>query len=181
MIVSFAKKEHIEDPKRIVQLGATVGSIDANDFSNRICSNGYFRTQHTSRLVHEFMSGIEVVKFNEETPPLTEAMLPSDIRLKVEVLKIYTYKTVIMSPRLQIAEFRGYDIVQDIFQALTDDEKKGYNLLPQDFRDLYDGFKDEALKRRVVCDFIAGMTDRYAVEFYSRLKSENPQTIFKPF
>jgi dGTPase len=35
-------------------------------------------------------------------------------------------------------------------------------------------------KARVLCDFIAGMTDRCAVEFYGRSRSENPQTIFKP-
>ena len=32
---------------------------------------------------------------------------------------------------------------------------------------------------RVLSDFIAGMTDRYAVEFYGRLHSDLPQTIFK--
>ena len=35
-------------------------------------------------------------------------------------------------------------------------------------------------KARVLCNFIAGMTDRYGVEFYGRSRSENPQTIFKP-
>lgn len=38
----------------------------------------------------------------------------------------------------------------------------------------------ELWHKRVICDFIAGMTDRYAMEFYGRLFSENPQTIFKP-
>jgi dGTPase len=33
----------------------------------------------------------------------------------------------------------------------------------------------------VICDFIAGMTDAYAIDFYARLKSENARTIFKPF
>ncbi len=32
---------------------------------------------------------------------------------------------------------------------------------------------------RVICDFVAGMTDRYAAEFYERLYGGN-QTIFKP-
>ncbi|MGA9726232.1 MAG: hypothetical protein WBE80_09245 [Methylocella sp.] len=39
---------------------------------------------------------------------------------------------------------------------------------------------NDAAKKRVVCDFIAGMTDRYAVEFYSRIFSDSPQSIFKP-
>ena len=36
---------------------------------------------------------------------------------------------------------------------------------------MYLGLKEPHEKQRVVCDFIAGMTDRYAVQFYSRLFS----------
>ena len=60
-------------------------------------------------------------------------------------------------------------------------EKKGYMLLPEDFKAIYEAVKGVANKRRVICDFIAGMTDQYALEFYGRLTSENPETIFKPF
>ncbi|MBQ7706751.1 MAG: hypothetical protein IJT72_03105, partial [Lachnospiraceae bacterium] len=52
--------------------------------------------------------------------------------------------------------------------------------LPEDYRKLYMLKTDDSWHSRVVCDFIAGMTDRYALEFYGRLFSENPQTIFKP-
>jgi putative thiamine transport system substrate-binding protein len=34
--------------------------------------------------------------------------------------------------------------------------------------------------KRLICDFVAGMTDQYAVEFYSRMK-ESGASIFKPF
>jgi dGTPase len=34
--------------------------------------------------------------------------------------------------------------------------------------------------KRVICDFIAGMTDRYAVQFYGRLFGTNPESIFAP-
>ena len=127
--------------------------------------------------------GIEV-KLNKELPALSGVTLRRKVQKKVEVLKNYTYEAVIMSPRLKVTEYRGYDIVTEIFKALTSTlqgDFKGYTLLPDDFQILYEGFTGEALKKRVICDFIAGMTDRYAVEFYSRLKSENPQTIFKPF
>jgi dGTPase len=53
--------------------------------------------------------------------------------------------------------------------------------MPDDFRHLYEGFDDELKRKRVICDFISGMTDRYAVEFYGRIFSENPQSIFKEF
>lgn len=152
----------------------------AFDLSKRICSNGYLRTRLTSALVGKFMSGVEV-EVNSDCPILSKVRLTPETRKSVEILKTFTFHSVIESPRVKIAEFRGYDIVQEIFTDLVNNDRKGYNLLPEDFRMLYDSFKDKALKMRVVSDFIAGMTDRYAVEFYARLKSENPQTIFKPF
>lgn len=56
----------------------------------------------------------------------------------------------------------------------------GSILMPEDYQLLYKEFTEDVDKKRLVCDFIAGMTDRYAIEFYGRLFSENPQSIFKP-
>jgi len=177
-VIEFASNKKINRLDDLIPLLAT----HAFDLSNRICCDGYFRTKHTSKLVHEFMSGIDI-QLNKNIPPLSIVTLKPDIRKRVEVLKNYTYEAVIMSPRLKVTEYRGYEIVREIFKALTTTvgSFKGYRLLPDDFQMLYEGFSDKALKYRVICDFIAGMTDRYAVEFYARLKSENPQTIFKPF
>jgi dGTPase len=52
-------------------------------------------------------------------------------------------------------------------------------LLPDDVQDMYERLQDTDSKKRVICDFVAGMTDRYAVEFYSRLR-ETGASIFKP-
>ena len=62
---------------------------------------------------------------------------------------------------------------------MSDEEKDGFRLLPDDYQGVFLSISDDE-KERVICDFIAGMTDRYALEFYGRLTSENPQTIFKP-
>ncbi|HVT57373.1 MAG TPA: hypothetical protein VHR45_03150 [Thermoanaerobaculia bacterium] len=56
---------------------------------------------------------------------------------------------------------------------------ESYPLLPDDFGDRYEQADDDQ-KPRVICDFIAGMTDRYAVEFYARLTSDAFYTMFKP-
>ena len=177
-VIEFASDKNINSLDDLIPFLATY----AFDFSNRLCCDGYFRTKHTSKLVHEFMCGVSL-DLNAEIPAISKVFLNHDIGKRVEVLKNYTYEAVIMSPRLKVTEYRGYEIVCEIFKALTTSlgKFKGYKLLPDDFQMLYEGFSDKALKNRVVCDFIAGMTDRYAVEFYARLKSENPQTIFKPF
>lgn len=149
------------------------------EWSRRLASDGYFRSKFTSGLVKEFLDGIEV-EYNEEFPALSTVRLETLTRVFVEILKHFTYQQVIMSPRLRVVHYRGKGIVTALFEALMEDD--GHQLMPDDFRLCYEQAPNDGCTReRVVCDFIAGMTDRYAVEFYARLKSENPQTIFKPF
>ena len=139
--------------------------------------NGYSRTSATSELVDNFINGVEV-EINSEIPALSRVYLNKDTREKVEVLKHFVYESLILSPRLKIVEQRGYEIVSKIFQTLVN--KDGPDLLPDDYKYLYHNINPRE-KYRIICDFVAGMTDRYAIEFYGRLTSENPETIFKPF
>ena len=88
-----------------------------------------------------------------------------DIRLKIEALKHLTYLSMIMSPRLKVVEHRGEEIVKKLFETLS----RNHNLLPQDVKTVVELLKKEEEQKRAICDFVAGMTDRYAVEFYNRL------------
>ncbi|KVZ02982.1 hypothetical protein WL11_16770 [Burkholderia ubonensis] len=102
--------------------------------------------------------------------------------MKVEVLKHLTFEALTMSPRLRLVEYRGRDVVRTIFDALASDA--GYMLLPDDWRTKYLALSgdDVSSRKRVVCDFVAAMTDRYAVEFYARLTSiDSELSFFKPF
>ncbi|NLM79027.1 MAG: deoxyguanosinetriphosphate triphosphohydrolase, partial [Ruminococcaceae bacterium] len=96
----------------------------------------------------------------------------------VNILKHFAFIALINSSRVKVAENRGQEIVEKIFQKLSSDN--GYKLLPEDFQSNFFLLKNEMDPKRLICDFIAGMTDRYALEFYGRLYSENPQSIFKP-
>lgn len=152
--------------------------IDSYEASKKIASDGYLRTKFTSLLVNTFMNGIEVT-LNKDYPALSKVSLNKTVAYQVNVLKHFAYVALINSSKLKIAEFRGYDIVKSIFDTLSNYNREGYRLLPEDFQYLYHSV-NEADRNRIICDFIAGMTDRYALEFYCRLFSENPQTIFKP-
>ncbi|OWJ63972.1 dGTP triphosphohydrolase [Inquilinus limosus] len=146
--------------------------------SRDIAESGYLRTELTTELVGEFINGV-TVEINNQYPSLSKIILDSKVHRKVETLKNYTYEATIFSTRLKVAEFRGYEVVSKIFDALSG--SKGYLLMPDDVRALWSKFESNASARmRVICDFVAGMTDRYALEFYARLHSDNPQSIFKP-
>jgi dGTPase len=145
--------------------------------SKRTAEDGHFRTAFTSALVNQFIDGVTLIP-NASYPMLSVVKLDDDTRLKVEVLKRYTYHAITMSPRLRLVEYRGYEIVDTIFNALAKD--KGHHLLPQDAQERFRELADDQARSRLICDYVAGMTDRYAVEFYARIESVNPQTIFKP-
>lgn len=148
-----------------------------NNTAKQLANDGYLRSDFSSKLIGEFIRGIRF-KYNKDIPALSEVYLDEEVRKKVEVLKTYTFESQILSSRLKVAEFRGKEIVKSIFDVLSDDE--GWRLMPEDYQQLYHYFPTKTEKMRIICDFVAGMTDRYAIEFYGRLKSENPETIFKP-
>lgn len=142
--------------------------------SERLSRDAYLRASFTSRLIRLALEGIELT-LDKKRPALSKVRLHHDALMRVEVLKHFTYQATIQSNRVIVPQYRAKEIIYTIFDALTKDQR----LLPDDARNLYNRVTPDQ-KPRVVCDFIAGMTDKYAVEFFGRLRSENPQTIFKP-
>jgi dGTPase len=153
-------------------------SISTYAISKNTANNGYLRTQLTSELIFRFINGIKF-EWNADCPALSRVYLDDETRLLVEVLKVFSFEATIMSPRLRIIEARGYDIITTIFKTL--EKADGNLLLPDDFRAIYQSMPSDQGKKRVICDFIAGMTDKYAVEFYGRLTGETHRSIFTPF
>ena len=145
--------------------------------SRLLASNSYYRTRLISYLVGLFVRGVKI-KVNVDCPALSELEIAPRILEKIEVLKHFNYHSQILSPRLKVVEFNGKRVIEDLFKIFNSDE--GANLLPVETRDLYRAVKKHE-RHRVICDTIAGMTDRYAFEMYSRLTGDNSQTLFKPF
>ena len=87
------------------------------------------------------------------------------------------------SPRLKLIEYRGKQIIGDLFECF-DNDKDG-DLLPHDWRarvrSIQGSANGEEMRKRLICDFIGGMTDAYALDVYSRLKTTNPSALFRPF
>ena len=153
-------------------------AIATYESSLTISKDGYARNKLTTFLVDKFVKEIKY-KWRPKAPAFSEVYFSKNILPIVETLKNYTFIKLIQSSRLKVAEYRGRQIVKDLFRAL-DDGNNGSLLLPDDFREWRDAAPNDIEKKRVICDFIAGMTDSYAIEFYARLTSVNPQSIFKP-
>ncbi|MGX1412778.1 dGTP triphosphohydrolase [Bradyrhizobium elkanii] len=137
--------------------------------------DGYYRTRMTSDLVGEFVQGVSL-DVNPEIPALSKVIVNDKVRKKIESLKRYTFESHIETTRLKSFESRGKEIVRTVFKSL----EQNPSLLPSDWRTRYNAKeRDNDHRMRCISDFVAGMTDRYALEFFQRQKGGDPGTIFR--
>ena len=85
------------------------------------------------------------------------------------VLQGFLSREMYRSPQVLGIMERAQRVIRDLFTAYMSDEE----LLPQDWRD-GTPISDQSRYARQVCDFIAGMTDRYALEQHKRLFDLDP-------
>jgi dGTPase len=85
------------------------------------------------------------------------------------VLQQFLSQQMYRHPRVMDIMGRAQRVIDDLFSAYMNDEK----LLPKDWRDLA-GASEKRHTARHVCDFIAGMTDRYALDQHKRLFDLDP-------
>lgn len=75
-------------------------------------------------------------------------------------------RRVIKTPQVQTLEYRGQQLVVSLFEALAGDPDR---LLKDSFAREHGGANSREEKLRVICDYVAGMTDEYATRMYERL------------
>lgn len=83
---------------------------------------------------------------------------------------------VIKSPNVQHLEFKGQRIVIELFKALEMDPER---FLPENTLATYRQATDEESQKRVICDYIAGMTDEYAAKLYERIFCPHKGSVFE--
>lgn len=179
MFSSHINKDHYEEVGGIIDFSwqmRLANAVFTTSEINVIAEDSRMRSEFTSSLVGQFIDSVEF-NLNHENPALSSVSVPTKVKQKIETLKRFSYEATIRSSRLRLAEHRGRQIVKELFEALATDG--GHCLLPDDQLDLWNSAKDLQSRMRVICDFIAGMTDRYALEFHDRLYSNNPVSMFK--
>jgi dGTPase len=91
------------------------------------------------------------------------------MRENERVLKQFLSRSLYCHPRIEEIMDRARRVIRDLFHSHMNDPK----LLPADWCDA-PADASEARYARHVCDFIAGMTDRYALESHKRLFDLDP-------
>jgi dGTPase len=149
--------------------------------SKSLADNGYVRSQLTSWLIGRRIRKVEIFvpPQHKNNPALWQVRLEREAYIETEILKNLIFEMLIRSPGFQAARYKGQKILTEIWEALKDD--MGRELLPMDYRGLYEAAKGSAAKTRVLADFVAGMTDHYAVEFHRRLTSGDAPPVTQRF
>ena len=93
----------------------------------------------------------------------------AQMREKNRILQQFLSGRMYRHPRVASIMARAQRIIRDLFEAYMADPKQ----LPKDWRE--DSFTDDKSRyARQVCDFIAGMTDRFALDEHKRLFDLDP-------
>ena len=134
----------------------------------RTDNSGYSRRQAVGALVHALISSAELKLNDEFEEPLLgwNVILPEEPQRFLKALKETVSRHVIQLNTVQAATFKGRKIVLSLFDALSAEPEM---LLPSSFQLLWKDAKSDLQQKRIICDFIAGMTDQYANRFYERL------------
>lgn len=101
-----------------------------------------------------------------------ELVLEKDIIDKVELYKRIAAELVFQSSQLHQMEFKGDMMLKQIFLTLVENyvEKNEKTKLLPDFSDMLIRNEEDKIKRiRLICDYMAGMTDSFAMTNYKRL------------
>lgn len=100
------------------------------------------------------------------------------VKLESSVYKKLAFEVVFLSPQLKQLEHKGSHMLRRMWEAfyaryVTPGTIDGqdFQLLPEDTATEIEGTTDHATKARLICDFLAGMTDGYAARTYKRLFS----------
>ncbi|MDU0355291.1 anti-phage deoxyguanosine triphosphatase [Paraglaciecola aquimarina] len=172
IVMGIANQQQFEHEvvKPIKQLGEGWLSDHIEQLSEKLFSNEHhLRKDAIGALVNCFITNIEI---NETDATFSDELLvynatfPKLYQRCISVFKQYVFKRVILKPELQLLEYKGQQIVMELFEAFNSDPLR---LLPDNTKTRW--LEEEANNNghRVISDYIAGMTDGFASKLYSTL------------
>ncbi|MFT2090890.1 anti-phage deoxyguanosine triphosphatase [Paraglaciecola sp. 2405UD69-4] len=150
-------------------------------------SDNLFSEQHHERknaigaLVNCFVTHIEI---KESCPEFDHdllkfnAVFPSIYQDALGLFKGYVFNRVIQKPEIQLIEYKGQQIVMELFQAFASDPAR---LLPENTRKRWLVENENNNGHRVIADYISGMTDGFAAKLYSSLFLPSSNAINEKF
>lgn len=146
---------------------AHTGSIGEMLFSGK----HHERKDAIGGMVNALLTSISIKVVDEpfSTPLLAwNACLDLQMAKALDVLKNFVSQYVIQVPQVQIVEYKGQQIIMDLFEALSAAPER---LLPTHTQQIWRNASNENAKMRVIADYISAMTDGHAQKLHRQLFS----------
>lgn len=169
---SYELLQNIVDESRAAS-GFGTGKIYATQYSKM------FRQELTSRIVHALIEDVDLMPLNEKRSSKFGSTNDAELQFVrygelAEGLKVITFECINHNHEVYMYEEKGDRILRYLAARYQESEK----LLPPEYRaknvieqyQLTDFGTVEDLRDRLICDYIAGMMDSYALSTYEKLK-----------
>jgi len=130
-----------------------------------------------SHLVGAFIHSVHLQKQAIFEHPLLDyqAKLTDEAAQALQVLKQFVWDHVISIPEVKSFEYKGQVTVMELFRVLWANPDR---LLPRSRLAKLEAASSEQQRMRLLCDYVAGMTDDYATRVYAKLFSPYYGSIF---
>jgi dGTPase len=139
------------------------------------------RKEVTANLINTFIiESSEVERKAKEWRYKHQLTIPMTQRKRCHLLKDIVWEAIISNERIATHERKAEKIIEALFSEFTNWKIiTTKQLYPQDFRERINfAGKDQRKMYRLACDYIAGMTDAYALRVFSRLTEPEFSSIF---
>ncbi|NCT40476.1 MAG: deoxyguanosinetriphosphate triphosphohydrolase [Alphaproteobacteria bacterium] len=167
----------LKDLEDVPLLGRVLHDVrkEHGDIEERYIVNETIRTMIGS-MVNDVLSetGGRIRDVNPKSPEdvraagLQMVAFSDDMRKQVDELRTFLFARMYRHYTIERLHLKVEKIITDLFTAFT----KNYKVLPDNWQARVKeagGVDDKQIRARIVCDYIAGMTDRYAIREHERL------------
>lgn len=131
---------------------------------------GKTHSDRATAMIHDFIFSSQCGKDGQ-----IELKMSEDIFSEMTLLRQFLYKEVYRSPRVHNEFVKAKKILIDLYHYFLENEERLYQELIKMEMDRCHGEKDS--KERIVCDFIASLTDRHALDLFEKIFFPQPPAL----
>ncbi|MGO2232416.1 MAG: anti-phage deoxyguanosine triphosphatase [Marinomonas sp.] len=171
--------EHLE-PK-LAALASPFLAENLNDIRTQLFSRqSHLRKEAIGSLVSWFITSCRVIEKTQFEHPLLrfQVGLPEGQRQSLNLLKQFEMQHIIQRPEVQMLVYKGQQMLLEMFEAYSADPSR---LLPREIAKEWQKSQERGENGlRIICDYMASMTDDYASRMYNKLFVPSLGSVFEP-
>jgi|TARA_R110001632_G_scaffold233106_1_gene376729 dGTPase len=179
MVTKDTWLEHLE-PK-LAALASPYLAENLNSIRTQLFSRqSHLRKEAIGSLVSWFITSCKVVENTRFEHPLLrfQVGLPEGQRQALNLLKQFEMQHIIQRPEVQMLVYKGQQMLLEMFEAYTADPNR---LLPREIATEWRKNQEQGENGlRIICDYMASMTDDYASRMYNKLFVPSLGSVFEP-